>query len=369
MRKTLVVIGTRKGIFLARRRGSGRWEMDGPHLLMNVVHAIGVDTRRGFPRLLAGTSHGHWGPSLFLSDDLGASWHESERAAIRFPEVTGATLVRVWQIQAAGSDQPGVVYAGTEPAALFRSEDGGVTYHMVEGLWNHPHRQRLVEWIPEAGALYLHTVVVDPRGSDTLTVGISAGGVYRTHDSGATWTASNAGIESRSLPTRYPEFGQCVHKIAMSPLAPRQLFLQNHGGVYRSDDDAATWTPISDGLPADFGFPVVAHPYRPGTAYVFPLGADTERMPPDRRCRVYRTPDAGRSWQALVDGLPEGPYFGSVLRDAMCADDGDPAGIYFGTRGGEVFASHDEGDSWGLVADHLPDVLCVRAICTDDHAA
>jgi photosystem II stability/assembly factor-like uncharacterized protein len=366
MTERLVAIGTKKGLFIARRNGSEAWQMDGPHLLMNVVGAIGIDTRSGFPRLLAGTDHGHWGPSMSYSDDLGASWEETPRAPISFPEHTGMTLVKLWQIQAAGADQPGVVYAGTEPAALFRSDDGGLTFELVDGLWDHPDRRRLIEWIPESGMLYLHTVVVDPRGSDTITVGISAGGVYRTTDGGRTWAPSNTGIQSISLPQRYPEAGQCVHKIAMCPGAPQQLFLQNHGGVYRSDDDAATWTSISDGLPADFGFPIIAHPQRPGTAYVYPLGADTERMPLDRKCSIYRTRDAGVTWEALRQGLPQGPYFDTVLRDGMCVDDGDPAGIYFGTRGGQVFASEDEGDSWSCVAEHLPDVLCVRAVCVGE---
>lgn len=363
----LLAIGTRKGLFIARkRRGQTSWEIDGPYLTMNAVYSIGIDLRREQPRLLVGTSHGHWGPALFRSEDLGASWQETEGGAIRFPQDSDGALIRVWLIQPAGPDQPGVIYAGTEPAALFRSEDGGITFNLVEGLWNHPHRRRLIEWIPEAGALYLHTVLVHPLDSNVVTVGISAGGVYRTTDGGMTWTASNTGIESRSLPERYPEFGQCVHKIAMVPALPEQLFLQNHGGVYRSDDSGATWTSIADGLPADFGFALVAHPHRVGTAYVFPLVADTERMPPDCRCRVYRTNDAGQTWQPLAKGLPQEGYYSIVLRDAMCTDSEDPAGIYFGTRNGEVYASHDDGESWGLVASCLPDVLCVRAMRSGD---
>jgi photosystem II stability/assembly factor-like uncharacterized protein len=359
----LLAIGTRKGLFVARTgNGQRRWHLDGPFLTMNAVQSIGVDTRTPTPRLLVGTSHGHWGPGLFRSDDLGASWEETGEGAIVFPRESATALRRVWQIQPAGPDQPDVVWAGSEPAALFRSQDRGLTFQLVDGLWNHPHRRALIEWLPEAGALYLHTIVVHPRDSNRLTVGISAGGVYRSLDGGESWCASNTGIESRSLPERYPEYGQCVHKIAMVPEVPEQLFLQNHGGVCRSDDGGATWTSIAEGLPADFGFAMLAHPHRAGRVYVFPLVSDTERMPPERRCRVYCTEDAGLTWRALTDGLPQEGYYGNVLRDAMCTDGADPAGIYFGTRNGEAFASRDDGESWETVADHLPDVLCVRAL-------
>ena len=185
--------------------------------------------------------------------------------------------------------------------------------------------------------------------------------MYRTEDGGETWSASNKGIAAGFLPDPEVEFGQCVHKVGTQADRPDQLFLQHHGGVYRSDDGGATWNDISAGLPADFGFPIVAHPHEPGTAFVFPLVADVRRMPPDGRAAVYRTSDAGETWTELGDGLPEqGAYF-TVLRDAMCADDADPVGLYLGTRSGEVFASADEGESWQSVARHLPDVLCVRA--------
>jgi len=163
------------------------------------------------------------------------------------------------------------------------------------------------------------------------------------------------------MPDPYPDFGQCVHKVARQPDQPEQLFLQNHHGVYRSDDGGRTWQSIAEGLPSDFGFTIVAHPHRPGVVYTFPLVADARRYPPDFRCRVYRSEDAGASWAALSDGLPDEPFYPAVLRDAMCADDADPAGVYFGSRSGEIFASADEGDSWRQVAAHLPDVLCVRA--------
>ena len=365
--RSFLAIGTRKGLFLAESEGRGRpWELRGPYLTMNEVPAIAIDTRRNPPRLLVATTHGHWGPGLRRSDDFGGTWQETPEGAIGLPDWTGRSLTGIWELQPAPAERPGVVYAAVAPAALFRSDDDGEHFHLVEGLWNHPHRSRLIEWLPESGALYLHSVLVHPDRPSTLTVGIAAGGVYQSTDEGATWYPANSGIISHHLPEEYPEFGQCVHKIAMVPSRSDQLFLQNHGGVYRSDDGGAKWTSIGEGLPADFGFALTAHPHRPGTAYVFPLGADTERIPPGARCRVYRTEDAGRSWQALTDGLPQERFYATVLRDAICTDGGDPAGVYLGTRNGEVYASGDDGDTWRSVATHLPDVLCLRAVHSED---
>jgi hypothetical protein len=358
MNQLLLAIGTRKGLFLAHSENRRKWSLEGPHFPMQAIYAVAIDRRGPGVRLLVGADSEHWGPSVFHSDTHGNSWHEPEQGSLRFPAETGAALARVWQLQPGLDYEPDVVWAGVEPAALFRSTDGGVTYSLVEGLWNHPHRPH---WFPGGGGLCLHTIVTDPRDPSRLMVGVSTGGVYRTEDGGATWTASNTGIDARFLPDPQPEFGQCVHKIARHPGRPDQLFLQNHGGVYRSDDGGLTWTDIAGGLPADFGFPMVAHPQRPGTAYVFPLVADANRMPPDACARVYRTADAGETWEPLAGGLPQEHAYTTVLRDAMCADDGERTGIYFGTRNGEVYALLDGEGSWTEVASHLPDVLCVRA--------
>ncbi|KAF4409722.1 MULTISPECIES: exo-alpha-sialidase [Streptomyces] len=358
MSDVLLAVGTRKGLFLGRRRAGGDWEFDGPHFNAQAVYSIGIDTRRSTPRLLVGGDSSHWGPSVFHSDDLGATWHEPKQPAVKFPKDTGTSLERVWQLQPAGADTPDVVYAGTEPAALFRSEDRGETFELVRPLWEHPTRDR---WFPGGGGEAVHTVVTDPRTPDAVTVAVSAAGVFRTKDGGASWAPSNSGVSARFLPDPNPEFGQCVHKVARDPVDPDRLYLQNHWGVYRSDDSGGSWTSIGDSLPSDFGFPVVVHPRRSGVAYVFPLNADADRVPAERRCRVFRTEDAGESWQPLSAGLPEGDHYGPVLRDAMCMDDADPAGIYFGNRNGELFAGADEGESWQQLASHLPDVLCVRA--------
>ncbi|MGW2328117.1 WD40/YVTN/BNR-like repeat-containing protein [Streptomyces sp. NPDC001700] len=359
MDDVLLAVGTRKGLFLGRRRTGPDWDFTGPHFPMQAVYSVGIDTRRsGAPRLLAGADSSHWGPSVFRSDDLGESWHEPARPAVRFPEGTDTSLERVWQLHPAGPAAPEVVYAGTQPGALFRSEDGGETFEFVRSLWDHPQRP---EWGAGFGGQAVHTVVTDPRDAEAVTVAVSSGGVYRSTDGGASWAPSNSGLRAEFLPDQYPEFGQCVHKIAQDAEDPDRLYLQNHGGVYRSDDRGAHWSEIGEGLPADFGFAIAAHPRRGGVAYLFPASDGSDRYPPGYRCRVYRTQDAGASWEERSAGLPGEPHYGVVLRDALRTDDADPVGVYFGNRNGEVFASADEGESWQQIAQHLPDVLCVRA--------
>ncbi|MFI1825836.1 WD40/YVTN/BNR-like repeat-containing protein [Streptomyces sp. NPDC020412] len=357
MTAVLLTVGTRKGLFIGRRRG-GAWEFDGPHFPAQAVYSVAIDRRRKVPRLLVGGDSAHWGPSVFHSDDLGATWVEPARPAVAFPKDTGASLERVWQLHPASAADPDVVYAGTEPAALFRSCDGGESFDFVRPLWEHPTRSR---WEPGGGGEAVHTVVTDRRDPSAVTVAVSTAGVFRSQDGGESWAPSNDGVSAVFLPDPHPEFGQCVHKIAQDAGNLDRLYLQNHWGVYRSDDAGAHWTDIGAGLPSDFGFAVAAHPHRPDTAYVFPITADSDRVPAGRRCRVFRTEDAGASWEGLSHGLPQGDHFGTVLRDALRTDDADPAGVYFGNRNGEVYASADDGDSWRLIASHLPDVLCVRA--------
>ena len=356
--ETLLAIGTRKGLFLARSADRLTWNLTGPHLPMAEVYGVGIDTRHSPPRLLVGASSSHWGPSVSTSDDLGETWQEPEQAPVAFPEDTGVSLERVWQLAPGRPEEPDVIYAGTQPSALFRSADGGKTFELVRGLWDHPHREK---WGAGFGGQAIHTVLPHPDPQRIL-VAMSTGGVYRTSDGGQTWEASNTGIKAEFMPdNQYPEFGQCVHKVAQHRDAPEQYFTQNHGGVYRSDDGGGTWNSIAEGLPSDFGFAMVSHPHRPGVIYNFPIQGGDKRYPPDYRARVYRSEDAGTTWVALEKGLPAEPFHSAVMRDAMCADNADPAGVYFGSRSGEVYASADEGESWRQVASHLPDVLSVRA--------
>jgi hypothetical protein len=353
----LLAIGTRKGLWLARSDDDRRtWTVGGPHLLAQEVAAVCIDTRRPRPRILAGIQYGHWGPSVVRSDDLGGTWDETEHGAIHFPEDTGAALARVWQLRPDTADRPDVVWAGCEPHSLWRSTDGGCSFSLVRGLWDHPHR---ATWEPGAGGGAVHTILPDP-GTDRVTVAMSTGGVYVSEDGATGWAPRNRGISAVFLPEP-PEYGQCVHKVAVDAGDPARMYAQNHFGVFRTDDGGGSWTSIADGLPADFGFPIAASPSTPGTAWVVPLVADLQRVPPDGRLRVHRTRDAGETWTELGDGLPDAAWT-SVLRDAFCVDDADPTGLYVGTRDGCVYASADEGDTFTLVADHLPDVLAVRAV-------
>ncbi len=355
---TVLMIGTNKGLFLARSDDRRSWTLDGPHARMNEVYAVAVDQRGGAPRLMASVTSSHFGPSLITSDDLGATWREPDHAPVAFPKETDTKLERIWAIAPGRADQPERIYVGTQPSALFQSDDGGDTFSLVQPLWDHPHRP---EWGAGFGGQAIHTVLPDPDDPAAMLVAMSTGGVYRTADRGATWTPGNTGIKAYFFPDPWPEFGQCVHKVARDAGGGGRFYAQNHHGVYRSDDGGATWTSIADGLPTDFGFAIVAHPHRQGTIWTFPIEADAVRFPPEARCRVYRSDDAGATWRGLGTGLPDGPYYGIVLRDALFADDQPVAGVYFGTRTGEVYASPDDGETWHPVSAHLPDVLCVRA--------
>jgi len=353
----LLAIGTRKGLWLARSDDDRRtWTLDGPHLLAQEIAAVSIDTRRPAPRILAGVQYGHWGPTVMRSDDLGATWEETDHGAITFPDDAGAALARVWQLRPDTADRPDVVWAGCEPHSLWRSADGGCTFELVRGLWDHPHRP---DWQPGGGGGAVHTVLPD-AASQRVTVAMSTGGVYVSDDGASDWTPRNKGITAGFMPDELPEYGQCVHKVAIDAGDPDRMYAQNHFGVFRTDDAGVSWSSIADGLPADFGFPIVASPRTPGTAWVMPLVADMQRVPPEGKLRVHRTRDAGQTWTELGNGLPDGSWT-AVLRDAFCADEADRTGIYLGTRDGCVYASADEGDTFTLVAEHLPDVLTVRA--------
>ena len=352
----LLLVGTTKGAFLLRSNAQrNRWKIGGPYFHGQAVYAMVYDSRGGQHRVWASTQ-GIWGTVLRSTDDFGKSWTNPQEAAIRFPNDTGVSLKNIWQITLGPPDEPDVLYCGVEPAALFESRDAGDTWSLVRGLFNHPHRHR---WMPGNGGLALHTIVIDPTNKQRMYVAISAGGVYRTDDGGTTWTAQNRGIRATFMPTKYPEFGQCVHKIVMHPVRPERLFLQNHWGLYRSDDHAESWTDVANGVPSDFGFAMVMNPKNPDCVYIVPVESDEFRCTCDGRLRIYRTRNAGGSWEPLMRGLPQKGAHETVLRDAMTADSYDPVGIYFGTRSGKLFGSTDEGKSWEKILDGLPPIVCI----------
>ncbi len=362
----LLMIGTMKGAFLFRsNRSRARWEVGGPHFPGVPVYAVAFDKRQGRHRLWAGTQSWRWGTVLRSSDNFGKKWTEPETYSIKFPADSGVSLKNIWQIALGHPDEPNTLYCGVEPTALFRSHDAGQSWSLVQGLFDHPHRPK---WTPGNGGQCLHTILPDPVNRQRIVVAMSTGGVYRTDDGGQTWQARNRGIRAEFLPDKHPEFGQCVHKIAQHPSRPGRLFLQNHWGLYRSDDDAESWKDIANGVPSDFGFAIVAHPHDPDTVYIVPIESDEYRCTPEGKLRVYRTRNAGKSWEPLSRGLPQKDALETVLRDGMAADSLDPAGIYFGTRSGKVYGSRDEGKTWTLILEGLPQVVSVKAAVVGEPA-
>lgn len=353
----LLLVGTMKGAFVLRANASRKkWDVGGPYFPGSAVYAMAYDNRNGRNRIWAGPASMHWGALLRSSDDFGQSWTNPEAANVKFPEGAGAALENIWQI-ALGAE-PDSLHCGVQPAALFTSSDAGERWTLQEGLWNHPQRPK---WQPGGGGLCLHTILVDPADARRMRIAVSTAGMYATEDGGATWRPSNQGVRAQFLPDPYPEFGQCVHKVAQSRTRPERMYLQNHWGLYRTDDRGETWTDIANGVPSDFGFPMAIHPEDPDCAWIVPLESDEFRCTPEGKLRVYRTRDAGKSWEPMAKGLPQKGAFETVLRDAMAADSLDPAGVYFGTRSGKLFGSADEGKSWSTILDGLPAIVSVKA--------
>lgn len=355
----LLLVGTMKGVFLLRSSSQRkRWDVAGPYFHGQPTYALAFDGRNGRHTVWAATSSMLWGAFLRSSDDYGRTWTNPIEAPIRFPADSGLALKNIWQICLGPSDQPDLMYCGVEPAALFESRDGGLKFSLVEGLFRHPHRPR---WMPGMGGLSLHTILLDQHNPGRMYVAISAGGVYATEDGGGTWQARNRGIRVVYAPDRYPEFGQCVHKMVMHPSRPDRLFLQNHWGLYRSDNAGESWQDIANGVPSDFGFAMAMHPHDPDSVYIVPIESDEFRCTPDGCLRVYRTRNAGESWQALTRGLPQKGAYETVLRDGLTIDSLHPAGIYFGTRSGQLYGSADEGKNWTRILEGLPPVVCVKS--------
>lgn len=354
----VLLVGTMKGAFVFSASSSrDGWETGGPYFPGNAVYAMTYDDRAGRQRIWAGSMSMHWGPVLQSSDDFGRSWSSPEGSSLKFPKETGSSLQQIWQIVPGREDEPDTLYCGVEPAALFVTRDSGESWSLVEGLWNHPHRSL---WQPGGGGLCLHTILPDPARRERILIAVSTGGVYVTEDGGESWNPSNKGVRAEFLPDKHPEYGQCVHKVVQSESRPDRMYLQNHWGLYRSDDRGGSWTDVANGVPSDFGFAMAIHPRDPDSAWIVPLESDQFRCTPEEKLRVYRTRN-GERWAPMTDGLPQEGAFETVLRDAMSVDGLDPAGVYFGTRSGKVFGSRDEGESWKMLAEGLPPVVSVHA--------
>jgi photosystem II stability/assembly factor-like uncharacterized protein len=390
MSKVRVLVGTRKGAFILESDGKRKqWKVDGPHFAgWEIYHVKGSPADPD--RLYASQTSGWFGQIIQRSDDGGKTWHqpgtprgaptktpegmpvgESNKFAYDATAETGKALTthqwydgsqrpwefkRVWHLEPSLND-PDTVYAGVEDAALFRSTDGAQNWAELSGLRGHGTGP---QWQPGAGGLCLHTVIEDPRNKDRMFVAISSAGAFRTDDSGKTWKPINRGLKSQYIPDPDAEIGHCVHRIALHRSNPNVLFMQKHWDVMRSDDAGDSWKEVSGNLPTDFGFVIDVHANEPETIYVVPIKSDSEHFPPEGKLRVYRSRTGGNEWEALTKGLPQNDCYVNVLRDAMAVDSLDKCGIYFGTTGGQVYASHDAGDTWSPIVRDLPPVLSVE---------
>jgi photosystem II stability/assembly factor-like uncharacterized protein len=353
---TELILGTKKGLFILEGEGGGEFEVAARAFPGEPVeHAI-RDPRSG--RLFATATNPFYGPKIWWTDDPDGEWQQA--SGVSLPEGGDKALERLWTIVPAERD--GFLYAGGDPGVLFESRDGGESWQLNRGLWDQPSRP---SWEPGGGGLCLHSIVTWPGDPDRLAVAISAAGVWLTEDGGETWRRGNRGLVPNYLPEDAPDpesASLCVHNVQRSRERPERLFMQFHGGVYRSDDAGETWNDVGEGLPSDFGFPMVVDPADPDSAFVIPLSADMDRVTPDGRVRVYETRDAGGSWSARGEGLPSEHAYLTVLRHAFDrAGEGDRLELYFGATSGEVFGSGDGGVSWGTAAIRLPPVYSVRA--------
>ena len=382
-----VLVGTRKGGFVLTSEGSRRrWKVAGPFFGgWEVYHMKGSPADPD--RIFASQSSGWFGQVIQRSSDGGRTWEtpgggptksdqgmpmgESNKFVYDTSAETGRPLTthqwydgtqhpwefkRVWHLEPSLTD-PDTVFAGVEDAALFRSTDGGRSWHELSGLRGHGTGP---QWSPGAGGMGLHTILLDRGNPGRIFVAISAAGAFRSDDAGRTWKPINQGLRSEYIPDPDAPVGHCVHRIAMHPSRPETLFMQKHWDVMRTDDAGETWREVSGDLPSDFGFPIEVHAHEPDTIYVVPIKSDSEHFPPKARLRVYRSRSGGGDWEALTRGLPQRNCYVNVLRDAMAVDSLDPCGVYFGTTGGQVYVSANAGDSWSPAVRDLPPVLSVE---------
>ena len=384
-----VLVGTKKGAFILTADGKRKdWTVSGPHFAgWEVYHMKGSPADPN--RIFASQTSSWFGQIIQRSSDGGKTWEPpGSKPGDLVDEATGMPRAesnkfvydtsergrpltthqwydgtqhpwefkRVWHLEPSLHD-PDTVYAGVEDAALFRTTDGGKSWQELSGLRGHDSGPN---WMPGAGGMCLHTVLLDPADPKRIFIAISSAGAFRTDDGGQTWRPINRGLKSQYIPDPDAEVGHCVHRIAMHPSRPNVLYMQKHWDVMRSDDAGASWYEISDNLPSDFGFPIDVHAHEPETIYVVPIKSDSEHYPPDGKLRVYRSRTGGNDWEPLTKGLPQRDCYVNVLRDAMCVDALDPCGIYFGTTGGQVYGSADGGDSWAPLVRDLPSVLSVE---------
>jgi len=363
--RVLLTIGTKKGVFIAESaKTRGRFELRGPFGPGVPVYSTLIDARKA-PRIYASSCNPFFGMKVLVSTDRGKSFKET-KSAPAFSKDDGRALINIWSLEAGGG--PRELWCGVEPASLFRSQDGGDSWEMVEGISNHEHARK---WQPGNGGLCMHTIV---RDGNRVHLGISTGGHYLSEDGGKTFQASNKGVGAGFTPDPYPEFGQCVHKIATHKDAPGRFYMQNHGGwgewdgpggrrpgigVLRSDDHGKSWYSIAAGLPSDFGFPIVVHPQDPDTVYVLPLEPAT-RTCPGGSPGVWRSENGGKSWKKLSRGLPKKQSYFTVQRDAMDIDEFKSPAVYFGTTTGQLWIGRDSGEEWDCLFDSLPPIHNVK---------
>jgi photosystem II stability/assembly factor-like uncharacterized protein len=363
----VLLVGTRKGAWiLSSDSARSSWSSDAPMFLGHVIQHLVMDPRDQRTLLAAGRT-GHLGPTVFRSRDLGRTWDEASRPpAFTAGDPLERAVNAVFWLTPGHVDEPGVWYAGGSPQGLFRSEDGGDTWEPVAGWNDHPSWPDWAEW-PEQNTpdgSMLHSVNVDPRDAAHLYIGLSSGGVFESTDRGGSWRPLNRGVVALFMPDPDPEYGHDPHCVRLHPVQPDRIYQQNHCGIYRLDRPDERWVRIGDNMPSDIGdigFPIELHPRDPDTAWVFPMdGTDVwPRTSPGGRPAVYLTRDAGASWSRCDVGLPAQGWF-TVKRQAMTTDAGDPVGVYFGTTGGELWASADEGASWSTIAGHLPEIYSVE---------
>jgi photosystem II stability/assembly factor-like uncharacterized protein len=389
MSRIRVLVGTRKGAFILASDGKRqKWSVSGPHFAgWEIYHLKGSPADPD--RIYVSQTSSWFGQIIQRSSDGGKTWEqpgtppgeptttpdgmpkgESNNFAYDTSPETGRRLTthqwydgtqhpwefkRVWHVEPSLTD-PDTVYAGVEDAAIFRTTDGGQSWHELAALRD----AQGDKWTPGAGGMGLHTILLDPTDPQRIYIAISAAGAFRTNDGGQSWKPINRGLKSQYIPDPDAEVGHCVHRIAMHPSRPGVLFMQKHWDVMRTDDAGDSWHEVSGNLPTDFGFPIDVHAHEPDTIYVVPIKSDSEHFPPDGKLRVYRSRTGGNEWEPLTNGLPQRDCYVNVLRDAMCVDTLDPCGVYFGTTGGQVYASADGGDNWAPIVRDLPGVLSVE---------